>query len=208
MLGSLVEGEATWHMIRKAWVLCCYTPLGRIQDFLVISFREQWWFLWKDLTGISQLWLSSSPNFHIHPLQNKISIVFALSKFVRHEMVATSIPISSCFFLRFPKCVKSVILWMWIWLKDCQGEQSSLSFMKKTSQTDEESFSNYGVWEQVSGERDSTLTFMSMRWYLWNWSMGPPSSSNVYWIYFNSFSFFFFFFFFFFLTDFVVVVPE
>lgn len=88
-------------------------------------------------------WLSSSPNFHIHPLQNKFSIVFALSKFVRHEMVSRSIPISSCFFLRFPKCVKSVILWTWIWLKDCQGEQSSLTFMKKTSQTDEESFSNY-----------------------------------------------------------------
>ncbi len=48
------------------------------------------------------------------------------------------------FFFRVPKCVKSVILWMWIWPKDCQGEQSSLSFMKKTSQTDEESFSNYG----------------------------------------------------------------
>jgi hypothetical protein len=28
--------------------------------------------------------------------------------------------------------------------EDCQEEQSSLSFMKKISQTDEESFSNYG----------------------------------------------------------------
>ncbi len=109
------------------------------------------------------------------------------------------------FFFRVPKCVKLVILWMWIWLKDCQGEQSSLSFMKKTSQTDEESFSNYGSGSKYLEKEIVPFTFMSMRWYLWNWSMGPPLSSRVYWIYFNSFSFFFFFFF---LTDFVVVVPE
>ncbi len=142
-------------MIRKAWGLCCYTPLGRIQDFLVISFREQWWFLWKDLTGISQLWLSSSPNFHIHPLQNKISIVFALSKFVWHEMVSTSIPISSCLFWGSPNVLNQ-------WSYGC-GFGRKLSQRTKFSELHEKNFTNWWgkffqswVWEQVSGERDST----------------------------------------------------
>ncbi len=146
-------------MIRKAWVLCCYTPLVRIHDFLVINFQEQWWFLWKDLTGISQLCLSSSPDFHIHPLQNKISICFCIVKICEAWNAFNINSNKFMFFFRVPKCVKSVILWMWIWLKDCRGEQSSLSFMKKTSQTDEESFSNYGSGSKYPEKETVPLHF-------------------------------------------------
>jgi hypothetical protein len=41
-------------------------------------------------------------------------------------------------------------------------EQSSLSFMKKTSQTDEESFSNHGSGSKYLEKEIVPLTFMSM----------------------------------------------